>query len=974
MKRVLGILSVITLLCTLLMTGVVASATGSYQLDFSAQDMVYDSTNAVWSKAAGDMSCLNYPGYAVVDTAANGGAAAIRKFVAPTAGPLQLAWGNGVYIDNGQGNLTGATVQFAITDASGQILFPTNGDVATVTEGTPLAVNLTIDAVAAGDEFYFVIFNPSVDRLVCVMNFGVIVNGVAYSNGSGFLYDGTTQGGNGWYHQYAATVTKTTVDEALNKVVALNFTEQEMEYVSANGAWGVNGSVYETASWSNWGYVDQVKANIRKLVMPRAGTFKIEHIWGVSGVTVQDAAQSFDFAVLNKDKKIVWPTTGGMFHVTSTTPAAVDVTLDVAAGDAVYFVFTNGSNTPTAYTTHSIISLDDYTTRLDNASGGYGAADITAQGNGGWYYLYAADLTEVKAKDLHDLTALNAAIAEAEGYTDLSGYTDDSAAALTAALTAAKAITTANTQPEIDAATAALNAAIDGLTVKAPVTPPPAPPTLPAEDPADPTVALKFTEQLMTYENTLQAWRADEANDCVITPTLSFTPAQNAKVAIRKFVAPVAGDLIVAWGNGICIDRGQANFVITDKYGKIIYPENGGKIVLDAGTPHVLEKVFANVAAGDVFYFVAYNQTETTAVVTMHSAINLDGTAYAENGNLANSANTQGAGGWYYVYATDLVEVKASAYKNLIALNEQIASAKAIPETTLSLYATETVTAFRSALAAAEALSEANSQAEIDAATSALEAAIKALVPKATASNVNKVDITSATPMTFQSQTGYWTAADDAACILTEPLNYATPVTSSNTAVIRKLVLPQDGTLLLKWGNGVYIDNTSGNYTGATAEFAIADKDGNILYPKNGGVAKIVEGKSLELDLELPNLKKGDELYFITHNPSMANVPVVYNFGVTLNGATSLQTAGGSPYGTNEQGPVWYYLFAKNLTFTVSGAVNDTPGDTDNGDDGNDGATIPATGESDISWFIGMALVLSGAVLVFGKKRIKGGV
>ena len=266
----------------------------------------------------------------------------------------------------------------------------------------------------------------------------------------------------------------------------------------------------------------------------------------------------------------------------------------------MYFVFTNGSNTPTAYTTHSIISLDDYTTRLDNTSGGYGAADITAQGNGGWYYLYAADLTEVKAKDLHDLTALNAAIAEAEGYTDLSGYTDDSAAALTAALTAAKAITTVNTQPEIDAATAALNAAIDGLTVKAPVTPPPAPPTLPTEDPADPTVALKFTEQLMTYENTLQAWRADEANDCVITPTLSFTPAQNAKVAIRKFVAPVAGDLIVAWGNGICIDRGQANFVITDKYGKIVYPENGGKIVLDAGTPHVLENFSTRKATAGV--------------------------------------------------------------------------------------------------------------------------------------------------------------------------------------------------------------------------------------------------------------------------------------------------------------------------------------------------------------------------------------
>ena len=975
MKRALGILSVIAILCTLLLTGVAVTATGSYQLDFSAQDMVYDSANAVWSKAAGDTSCLNYPGYAVIDTIANGGVAAIRKFVAPTAGQLQLAWGNGVYIDNGQGNLTGSTVQFAVTDANGQILFPKNGDVATITEGTSLAVDLTVDAVAAGDEFYFVLFNSSVDRMVCVLNFGVVLNGTTYSNSSGFLYDGATQGGNGWYHQYASTVTKTTVDDAQNKVVALNFTEQAMEYQSQYPAWGADGNIL-TGSWSNWGYVDQTYANIRKLVMPRAGTFKIEHIWGVSGVTVE-AGKSFDFAILNKDKDIVWPTTGGMFTVTETTPAAVDLTLTVAQGDAVYFVFTNGSAVPTPYYTSSVISLDDYSTRLDNGNGGYGAADISAQGNGGWYYMYAADLTEVKAKDRRNMTALNAAIAEAEGYTDLSGYTDDSAAALTAALNAAKAITQANTQLEIDAAAAALNAAIDGLTAKAP-TPPPVTPTLPPEDPADPTVALKFTEQLMTYDSTLQAWRSDSSNECVITPTLSFTPAQNAKVAIRKFVAPVSGDLIIAWGNGVCIDRGQANFVIADKYGKIVYPESG-KVVLNAGTPHALEKTFEGVAAGDVFYFVAYNQTENTAVVTMHSAINMNGVAYAENGNLANSANTQGAGGWYYVYATDLVEVKASAYKNLVALNEQIAAAKAIPEATLSLYSTETVIAFRSALAAAEALSEADSQAKIDAAAAALEAAIKALVPKATASNVNKVTFT-AKPMTFQAQTGYWTAADDAACIMTEPLNYATPVTAGNTAVIRKLVLPQNGSLLLKWGNGVYIDNTSGNYTGATAEFVITDKGGNILYPKNGGVAKIVEGTPLVLDVEFESLKKGDELYFMTFNPSMANVPVVYNFGVTLNGSTTLQTSGGSPYGTNEQGPIWYCLSAKDLVFSTAGSVDDNGDDSTNTGsgntgDGNDGTSFPATGEkNDVAWSIGMVLVLSGAVLVFGKKRIKGGV
>ena len=110
MKRLLSILCVFSVLCTLFLTGFAVSATDSYYLDFTAQDMVYDTTNSLWTKVEGDWSCVNYPGYAVVDTIASGGMAAIRKFVAPVDGTLQLAWGTGVYIDNEQGNLTGATV------------------------------------------------------------------------------------------------------------------------------------------------------------------------------------------------------------------------------------------------------------------------------------------------------------------------------------------------------------------------------------------------------------------------------------------------------------------------------------------------------------------------------------------------------------------------------------------------------------------------------------------------------------------------------------------------------------------------------------------------------------------------------------------------------------------------------------------------------------------------------------------------
>lgn len=71
-----------------------------------------------------------------------------------------------------------------------------------------------------------------------------------------------------------------------------------------------------------------------------------------------------------------------------------------------------------------------------------------------------------------DKAALNAAITDAETITDLTVYTDDSAAAFTAALTNAKTVA-ANadaTQEDVDAALSALTAAKEGLTEKPVVT------------------------------------------------------------------------------------------------------------------------------------------------------------------------------------------------------------------------------------------------------------------------------------------------------------------------------------------------------------------------------------------------------------------------------------------------------------------------------------------------------------------------
>ncbi len=72
-----------------------------------------------------------------------------------------------------------------------------------------------------------------------------------------------------------------------------------------------------------------------------------------------------------------------------------------------------------------------------------------------------------------DKAALNAAIADAEKITDLTGYTDESAKAFTDALDAAKAVASKAdaTQDEVDNATTALETAQKGLTEKEPEPP-----------------------------------------------------------------------------------------------------------------------------------------------------------------------------------------------------------------------------------------------------------------------------------------------------------------------------------------------------------------------------------------------------------------------------------------------------------------------------------------------------------------------
>ena len=409
------------------------SAETYYKLDFTSQNMVFDATNNVWTKAVGDMSCLNYPGYAVVDKTADGGAAAIRKFVAPTDGAFKLAWGGGVYIDNSQGNLTGATVEFAVTNEDGQILFPKNGDVATIKAGTPLEVSLDIASVKKGDVFYFVVMNPSVSRVVCVLNFAVMVDGKPYTNGSGQLYDSILQGGKGWHHQYAASVKKsvspnkpdlggdTTPDQTPTTPDA-----PDAGTIGGNPSYTIeaqtNGFVEMQAFMNNWWWADAQgqnpaspsfgMANGTHTQPPAPGymtakgyTVERDGLITFSGTVMLDInatmnvpenADAIGFMVIEKKSNMVlYPSDKASFMVMKNTqdnrtkPTMISGSFEAKAGDEILFITRNETNdlTPSVQVIMDVYRDENgVKTKIANTHEQFS----NKQGKNGWRYYYAS--------------------------------------------------------------------------------------------------------------------------------------------------------------------------------------------------------------------------------------------------------------------------------------------------------------------------------------------------------------------------------------------------------------------------------------------------------------------------------------------------------------------------------------------------------------------------------------------------------
>ena len=922
MKKLIAILSALAVLLSAFAICFTVSAENvKYRLQFEEKELTFDSAKGGFVKDAADAAATTYVGYSYLQP---GGSAVIRKFVVPKDGNLKAQnWGSGASIDNTSGYYSGTSFEFAVTDADGDIIYPANGDVATINEGTALNELIDFGTVTAGDTFYFVAMNPSVAQLPVILSYALRLDDGTEFHDSGRLYGGNAQGAGGWYQMYADSVTKVDPATLLPKVYALDFDTTPMTWNTTYSAWSADDTsnclIYPDASY---GTTDNSLVGIRQFVMPADGNIRLA--WGLGLTTSSGTAK---FAITDKTGKIIYPEGGGYVTV-STTAHLIDTTLTgLKKDDVVNLVTWDYTVAGAKVDIHTAFNVNDVSYAYN---GCYPYGDSTAQGTNGWYYLYATSIEEVVEEDFRDLTELKSEIASAEAL-DLTPYTDESVAVFNAALSAAKAITKQNSQTEINAAVASLKNAVLALALK---------PAAPAEK----IVAFEFDETQMTFDSTNNCWTAGEGKNSTIHPAYSIINRGNNSLAIRKFVVPASGEIRLAWGLGASIGNGTAKFAIANKHKKVIY----GPVELSGGVAHTFDITLANAEKDDVLYFIVYDSSVDTNTASVHTALNLNYESYADNGNLWSAANTQGDKGFWYVYADNFKAVKESEYKDLGELNEQIANAEAISDALLGKCTDESVAAFKTALSAAKQITASATQNEIDAAVNALKNAQKALAPKPVDKSYKSVSFTE-NFMTYNETMLYWTAQNDNSCIIGPAINVSSTILGTGNTAIRKLVIPKDGDLQLKWGNGVFIDNTSGNFTGSSAEFIIADKNGNIVYPQNGGSAKVEEGKPIVLDLTVEGLKRGDSLYFITLNPSVENLPVIYNFGAVIDGQ-ALQNESGNLYGVGgAQGARnWYYLSANDLQFSTQTVgskptVNETK---PNGSDSNKPSTVPSTGDS----------------------------
>lgn len=696
--------------------------------------------------------------------------------------------------------------------------------------------------------------------------------------------------------------------------------------------WGNKATGYTTYATPGEDYItDANYAIIREFTSPLTATVKIDTEWTqgfkIGNEWTQTATAKY--AILDNSGKIVFPRDGQLGTLSYGNPVAISkddpVIIDVKAGEKISFVIIdeNGSASPGgAHTPILLMARVLINDIMYNDSGYLRDASFNTQGGGGWSYKFAVGVTVSEGIPFSELQSL---ITEAQGY-DLEKYTYQTTEVLNQALTAAKQLTESSNPDDIASATIALKNAIAGL------------------EKIKVQKFLEYTPIDLEYLGTAQwaSWAPTTTNYKTYATRGEDYIGDAGYAIIRQFTSPVAGVVKIdtEWTTGLTVGNqwtpnATAKYAITDEDGKILFPKDGQLGTVVNGTPVTISKdapVEIEVEAGDKINFVIIDENGLQGVPILFMArVLINDISYNDSGYLRNAAfNTQGGDGWRYMYATTVNEVQKS---NINKLNEKITEAEAILAADTSRYTADSIAALNAALASAKELTSTSSQNDIDKAEYILKNTIESLEIKPTDSSAKRVAFTQKR-MQFDEEANIWRADESTTCFIA-PGYSSTAKAIDNKATIKKMVAARSGNLKIKWGAGVYIDNSSGLFTGASAEFVIADKLGRIIYPTSGGALKVKEGTTHPIELTLNNVAVGDSFYFITFNASKDAVPVVMNLGVSIADVT-INNNDGFLYGLDgAQGAnSWFYMYADDLTFlTDEGTVPDNDDDNNNNND-----------------------------------------
>lgn len=415
--------------------------------------------------------------------------------------------------------------------------------------------------------------------------------------------------------------------------------------------WGNQDKDYTIITTPGEDYIQKAgAATIREFTVSQSGTLQIDTEW-TGGITVGNQFTpnaTAKYAITDKNGKVIFPKNEQVGTVRNGTPVTISINdpvlVDVEAGDKIYFVVVDeqGSGAPILFNARVTMGNTTYGT-----NGCLRGSECNVQGEEGWRYLYADSVT-VTAKS--DLTGVTSLIEKAEKIlkNGTSNYTAASVTALNSALAEAKTLTNTSLQTTIDKIEDALRDAITGLKIK----------------PTDKTVKrLAFTPKKMTFDEETLLWKAEGNSSCTLSAPYSVSSKlSDGYVSIRKMVASRAGSLQIDFGEGVYIDNASGRFndtsvefAIADKFGRIVYPQNGGTLTLESDKKYPIKLSLDNVAVGDSFYFMVFKASTDNIPVVMHMGVSISNVAINnEAGFLYGLDGAQGAFSWFYMYANDL--------------------------------------------------------------------------------------------------------------------------------------------------------------------------------------------------------------------------------------------------------------------------------------------------------------------------------